>query len=54
MMFFFAALNSFKQEVEALQQLDKSVEILIRLLCVVPGWSDKHIKVLEVLMKKHD
>ncbi|XP_042752685.1 protein MOR1 [Lactuca sativa] len=45
------ALNSFKQEVEALQQLDKSVEILIRLLCVVPGWSDKHIKVQQLVIE---
>ncbi|KAL2502344.1 Protein MOR1 [Forsythia ovata] len=35
---------SFKEQVEALQALDPSVEILIRLLCVVPGWSEKNVQ----------
>ncbi|KAI3709297.1 hypothetical protein L2E82_39057 [Cichorium intybus] len=46
-------ITSFKQEVEALQELDQSVEILIRLLCAVPGWSEKimqvHQQVIEVV-----
>lgn len=40
-----AAINSFKEQVEALQALDPSVEILVRLLCAVPGWSEKNVQV---------
>ncbi|MCD7457741.1 Protein MICROTUBULE ORGANIZATION 1 [Datura stramonium] len=39
------AINSFKEQVEALQELDPSVEILVRLLCAVPGWSEKNVQV---------
>lgn len=39
------AINSFKEQVEALQVLDPSVEILVRLLCAVPGWSEKNVQV---------
>ncbi|KAL2473261.1 Protein MOR1 [Forsythia ovata] len=39
------AIVSFKEQVEALQAVDPSVEILIRLLCVVPGWSEKNVQV---------
>jgi hypothetical protein len=34
-----------KQEVESLSELDKSAELLIRLLCAVPGWSEKNVQV---------
>ncbi|XP_055805496.1 protein MOR1 [Solanum dulcamara] len=39
------AITSFKEQVEALQVLDPSVEILVRLLCAVPGWSEKNVQV---------
>lgn len=31
---------------EALPELDPSVEMLIRLLCAVPGWNEKNVQVL--------
>ncbi|CAA0825263.1 Protein MOR1 [Striga hermonthica] len=39
------AIVSFKEQVEALNNLDSSVEILVRLLCVVPGWNEKNVQV---------
>lgn len=45
-----AAISSFKQQVEGLQDLDHSVELLIRLLCAVPGWGEKNVQVYEVLL----
>jgi cytoskeleton-associated protein 5 len=39
------AITSFKEQVEAMQNLDPSVEILIRLLCAVPGWNEKNVQV---------
>jgi cytoskeleton-associated protein 5 len=36
-----------KQQVEGLQELDQSVEILIRLLCALPGWSEKNVQVFK-------
>lgn len=47
---FVAAITSLKQQVEGLQNLDQSVEILIRLLCAIPGWSEKNVQVFVVLM----
>lgn len=32
---------------EGLQELDQSVEILIRLLCALPGWSEKNVQVFK-------
>lgn len=46
----FAAITSFKEQVEATQELDQSVEILIRLLCAVPGWSEKNVQVFTLLL----
>lgn len=40
-----AAITSLKQQVEALENLDQSVEILVRLLCALPGWSEKNVQV---------
>lgn len=31
---------------EGLEDLNPSVEILVRLLCIVPGWSEKNVQVL--------
>uniref|UniRef100_A0A803LPT6 TOG domain-containing protein n=1 Tax=Chenopodium quinoa TaxID=63459 RepID=A0A803LPT6_CHEQI len=39
------AISSLKEQVEGIQELDQSVEILIRLLCAVPGWSEKNVQV---------
>ncbi|KAF3432700.1 hypothetical protein FNV43_RR23802 [Rhamnella rubrinervis] len=39
------AISSFKQQVEGLQDLNHSVELLIRLLCAVPGWGEKNVQV---------
>ena len=30
---------------EGIRELDQSVEILIRLLCAVPGWREKNVQV---------
>lgn len=42
---FCAAIVSFKEQAEALPDLNPSVEILIRLLCVIPGWNEKNVQV---------
>ncbi|KAJ6841944.1 protein MOR1-like [Iris pallida] len=39
------AIGLLKQEVENLGDLDPSAEILIRLLCAVPGWAEKNVQV---------
>ncbi|GJX54188.1 AAA+ ATPase domain-containing protein [Tanacetum coccineum] len=39
------AIISFKENLIALHELDQSVEIIIRLLCTVPGWNDKNVQV---------
>jgi len=44
-----AAISSLKEQVEGIQELDQSVEILIRLLCAVPGWSEKNVQVLAAI-----
>ncbi|XP_057833318.2 protein MOR1-like isoform X1 [Cryptomeria japonica] len=47
------AMNSLKETVESLSDLDQRAEILVRLVCVLPGWGDKNVqvqqKVLEVI-----
>lgn len=47
------AMNSLKETVEGLSDLDKHAEILVRLVCALPGWSEKNVqvqqKVLEVV-----
>ncbi|KAL1560195.1 Protein MICROTUBULE ORGANIZATION 1, variant 2 [Salvia divinorum] len=39
------AIVSFKEQVESLTDVDPSVEVLIRLLCVIPGWNEKNVQV---------
>ncbi|KAH6829059.1 ARM repeat superfamily protein [Perilla frutescens var. hirtella] len=39
------AIVSFKEQVEALTDLNPSVEVLIRLLCIIPGWNEKNVQV---------
>ncbi|KAL3627734.1 Protein MICROTUBULE ORGANIZATION 1 [Castilleja foliolosa] len=45
------AIVSFKEQVEVLNNLDPSVEILIRLLCVVPGWNEKNVQVQQQVIE---
>ncbi|XP_019427924.1 PREDICTED: protein MOR1-like isoform X2 [Lupinus angustifolius] len=45
------AITSLKQQVEGLQELDRSVEILIRLLCILPGWSEKNVQVQQQVIE---
>lgn len=42
-------MMSLKQKVEGIQDLDQSVEILIRLLCAIPGWNEKNVQVCNIL-----
>ncbi|XP_027924008.1 protein MOR1-like [Vigna unguiculata] len=39
------AISSLKEQVEGLQDLDQSAEILIHLLCTLPGWGEKNVQV---------
>ncbi|GAA0148013.1 non-motor microtubule binding protein [Lithospermum erythrorhizon] len=39
------AICSFKEQVESVEKIDSSVEIVISLLCAVPGWSEKNVEV---------
>ncbi|PWA59320.1 ARM repeat superfamily protein [Artemisia annua] len=45
------AITSLKEQVIALQELDQSVEILIRLLCTIPGWSEKNVQVQQQVIE---
>ncbi|GJM92767.1 hypothetical protein PR202_ga09263 [Eleusine coracana subsp. coracana] len=45
------AIGMLKQEVESLSELDKSAELLIRLLCAVPGWSEKNVQVQQQVIE---
>ncbi|CAA7020371.1 unnamed protein product [Microthlaspi erraticum] len=45
------ATLSLKEEIEGVQELDKSVEILVRLLCAVPGWNDKNVQVQQQVIE---
>lgn len=45
------AISLLKQQVEGLQELDQSVEILIRLLCALPGWSEKNVQVQQQVIE---
>lgn len=42
---FFAAMGMLKEEVENLSELDQYAELLVHLLCAVPGWSEKNVQV---------
>lgn len=48
-----AAISSLRQQVEAVQNLDQSVEILVRLVCMLPGWSEKNVQVCKGLAFSH-
>lgn len=45
------AMMSLKQKVEGIQDLDQSVEILIRLLCAIPGWNEKNVQVQQQVIE---
>ncbi|ONK78042.1 uncharacterized protein A4U43_C02F13600 [Asparagus officinalis] len=45
------AIGLLKQEVENLGDLDPSAEILIRLLCTVPGWAEKNVQVQQQVIE---
>lgn len=45
------AIGSLKQQVEGVQDLNQSVEILIRLLCTVPGWNEKNVQVQQQVIE---
>ncbi|KHN37797.1 Protein MOR1 [Glycine soja] len=45
------AISSLKQQVEGLQDLDQSVEILIRLVCTLPGWGEKNVQVQQQVIE---
>uniref|UniRef100_A0A0D9V739 Protein MOR1 n=1 Tax=Leersia perrieri TaxID=77586 RepID=A0A0D9V739_9ORYZ len=45
------AISMLKQEVESLTELDKSAELLVRLLCAVPGWSEKNVQVQQQVIE---
>ncbi|XP_027934620.1 protein MOR1 isoform X3 [Vigna unguiculata] len=45
------AISSLKQQVEGLQDLNQSVEILIHLLCTLPGWGEKNVQVQQQVIE---
>lgn len=45
------AIGILKQDVENLTELDKSAELLVRLLCAVPGWSEKNVQVQQQVIE---
>lgn len=45
------AIGSLKQEVESIGELDPSAEMLIRLLCAVPGWAEKNVQVQQLVIE---
>uniref|UniRef100_A0A9I9CQR2 Protein MOR1 n=1 Tax=Cucumis melo TaxID=3656 RepID=A0A9I9CQR2_CUCME len=45
------AITSLKQQVEGLEDLNPSVEILVRLLCIIPGWSEKNVQVQQQVIE---
>lgn len=49
----FAAIGMLKEEVENLSNLDQYAELLVRLLCAVPGWSEKNVQVCFQNMRKN-
>ncbi|XP_022977426.1 protein MOR1-like [Cucurbita maxima] len=45
------AISLLKQQVEGLEDLNPSVEILVRLLCIIPGWSEKNVQVQQQVIE---
>ncbi|XP_039134712.1 protein MOR1-like isoform X2 [Dioscorea cayenensis subsp. rotundata] len=44
-------MGSLKQEVENLGDLDQSAEIVVRLLCTLPGWGEKNVQVQQQVIE---
>ncbi len=40
-----AAISSLKETIEGMTELDTHAERLMRLLCVLPGWSEKNVQI---------
>ncbi|PKA51818.1 Protein MOR1 [Apostasia shenzhenica] len=45
------AIVSLKEEVESVGELDSAAEILIRLLCILPGWAEKNVQVQQQVIE---
>ncbi|XP_068645428.1 protein MOR1-like isoform X2 [Aristolochia californica] len=45
------AIMMLKEEVEGLKTIDQNVEILIRFLCSIPGWSEKNVQVQQQVIE---
>ena len=44
-------MGMLKQSVENLGDLDQSAELLIRLLCAIPGWTEKNVQVQQQVIE---
>ncbi|CAH1448437.1 unnamed protein product [Lactuca virosa] len=44
-------ITKLKEDIQALQELDQSVEILTRLVCTVPGWNEKNVQVQQQVIE---
>ncbi|KAL4563558.1 hypothetical protein LXL04_027601 [Taraxacum kok-saghyz] len=44
-------ITKLKEDIQALQELDQSVEILVRLVCTVPGWNEKNVQVQQQVIE---
>ncbi|KAI3709962.1 hypothetical protein L2E82_39732 [Cichorium intybus] len=44
-------ITKLKEDIQALQELDKSVEMLVRLVCAVPGWNEKNVQVQQQVIE---
>jgi hypothetical protein len=40
-----AAISSLEETIEGMTELDTHAERLMRLLCVLPGWSEKNVQI---------
>ncbi|KAI4304346.1 hypothetical protein MLD38_039873 [Melastoma candidum] len=45
------AIGSLKEQIQGLQELDQHVEILIRLVCTLPGWNEKNVQVQQQVLE---
>ncbi|CAN6462652.1 unnamed protein product [Victoria cruziana] len=45
------AMVLLKQEIEGISDLDRMAELLVRLLCAVPGWGEKNVQVQQQVIE---
>ncbi|XP_031503341.1 protein MOR1 isoform X2 [Nymphaea colorata] len=45
------AMGLLKQEIDGITDLDKMAELLVRLLCAVPGWGEKNVQVQQQVIE---